>query len=384
MTDAEQFEERARALAIGPLGNRLEDVRRIAVVRGGGIGDVLFALPAIRALASAYPGAEVVLLGTPVAVELFEGRLGAPHRALVLPPARGVGAPDTARDTAPDTAAETERFLAARRDEGYDLALQMHGGGRFSNPFVLGLGARCTAGTRTPDAEPLDRNLEYVYFQHEIARWLEVAGLAGAPPVELEPRLRATPGELGFACERFGEGPLVAVHPGATDPRRRWPAERFAAVASALADEGARVVIVGSSAERELCAQVADAAALGSESPSRVIDTAGALSISELVGTLARADLMIGNDSGPRHLAQALGTTTASVYWCGNLLNAGPFGRSRHRARVSWTMRCPVCGRGIVDDGGAEERCAHDVSFVGDVPVETVLADARALLGATA
>ncbi|MEJ6489018.1 glycosyltransferase family 9 protein [Leucobacter sp. USCH14] len=365
----------ARRPVVGVPREQLEGVRKIAVLRGGGIGDLLFALPAITALSAAYPEAEVTLLGAPSA-RLLEGRAGAPHRVVELPIAEGV---HEREGVAADPAA-VERFLADQREEGYDLAAQLHGGGRFSNPFLVELGARCTIGTRTDDALELDRSLPYVYFQHEVMRWLEVVALVGAPPVDLEPRLAVTPAEVDRGRERLGgaSGPTVVVHPGATDPRRRWPAERFGAVAAELTRSGVRVAVIGDASERSLAdAVVAAAVAAGAAAP---INLAGELPFGDLPGVLAAADLCVANDSGPRHLAQAVGTTTASVFWCGNMLNAGPLGRGEHRAQLSWTTNCPVCGRDSTQVGWTAPRCEHDVSFVADVSTEAVLADARALL----
>lgn len=376
---AEAAEPVERRPMVAPPGERLADVRKIAVLRGGGIGDLLFALPAITALAATYPDAEVTLLGAPAA-RLLDGRTGAPHRIVKLPVAPGVHEP---RGAESDPAA-VERFLAEQRAEGYDLVAQMHGGGRFSNPFAAALGARCTIGTRTDDALALDRSLPYVYFQHEVMRWLEVAGLVGAPPVDLEPRLLVTADEHARGRERLGAAPrTVVVHPGATDPRRRWPVERFAAVAAELTRAGARVAVIGDDSERAL----ADAFAAGAVAAGAAVvplNLAGELPFAELPGLLAAADLCIANDSGPRHLAQAVGTATASVFWCGNLLNAGPLGRGRHRAQLSWTTHCPVCGRNSTQVGWTAPRCEHDLSFVTDVDAEAVLADARALLEAPA
>ncbi|QAB18123.1 glycosyltransferase family 9 protein [Leucobacter muris] len=371
---------RTAPAAVAPLGSRLEGVRRIAVLRAGGLGDLLFALPAIRALAVAYPDAEVTLLGTRLAAELLQRRGGAPHRVVQLPRVPGVGAdPDERVD---DRAIAS--FLAQQRAEGYDLAAQMHGGGRFSNPFLLELGARCTIGARTPDAAPLDRGIDYVAAQHEVMRWLEVAGLVGAPPVELEPEVGVSEieRELGLAFRGQADRPLVAMHPGATDPRRRWPIESFAELAAALACDGVRVVLLGSADdERRLCGHIVDALGLEASVAGLVEDASGRLPMPELVGLLSAADVMVGNDSGPRHLAQAVGTRTASVFWCGNMLSAGPLGRQHHRAQISWTTRCPVCGADCTPERVAEWRCEHDVSFVGDVPVDAVLADVRDLLG---
>ncbi|QZY53554.1 glycosyltransferase family 9 protein [Leucobacter tenebrionis] len=367
------------ALAVAPLGARLEGVRRIAVLRAGGLGDLLFTLPAIRALSAAYPDAEVTLLGTRLAADLLQRREGSPHRVVPLPVVPGVGADPGERGDGPGIAT----FLEQQRLVGYDLAAQMHGGGRFSNAFLLELGARCTIGTRTPDAAQLDRSIDYVYSQHEVMRWLEVAGLVGAAPVELEPRVGVTEieRELGESFRGEDRRPMVAMHPGATDPRRRWPVSHFAELATELAREGVRVVLIGSADdERRLCGRIVDALGFDAAATGLVEDASGRLPMPELVGLLSAADVMVGNDSGPRHLAQAVGTRTASIFWCGNMLNAGPFPRQRHRTRISWTARCPVCGIDCTPERVAVERCEHDVSFVDDVPVEAVLADVRELL----
>jgi hypothetical protein len=162
-----------------------ERVRRIAVLRGGGLGDLLFAMPAMDALAAAYPDAELILLGSPVHAELLRGRPSSVSRVEVLPVARGV------REVAgeyPD-AARTAQFRArVRRGGAVDLGVQLHGGGRNSNPFLLALDPRHSVGSATEDAPPLERTLRYVYYQHEVMRGIEVAGLAGAEPVVLEPR----------------------------------------------------------------------------------------------------------------------------------------------------------------------------------------------------
>ena len=355
------------------------DVRRIAILRGGGLGDLLFTVPAMRSLAAAYPDAELTLLGSPGPASILEGRQGPPDRIVPLPAIEGIS---NGTASTPDPA-ETERFVERLRGERFDLAVQLHGGGRYSNPFLLGIGARHTAGARTPDAAPLERNLEYAYYQHEVIRALEIAALAGAVPVAMEPHLEISEGERHAGRAVCGNGrPVVVIHPGATDPRRRWPAERFAVVAQRLAEDGARVVLVGGDEDTELCGGILGSArrALGLARSELVTSLAGRLSLSALAGVLSAADVFVGNDSGPRHLAQAVGARTVSIYWVGNLINAGPLGRGRHRVHLSWTTRCPVCGRDATQVGWTAERCEHDVSFVADVAPEGVLDDVQSLL----
>jgi ADP-heptose:LPS heptosyltransferase len=97
-----------------------------------------------------------------------------------------------------------------------------------------------------------------------------------------------------------------------------------------------------------------------------------------MAGVLARARLVVANDSGPRHLGAALGTPTVGVYWVGNVINAGPLLRARHRVAVSFRTTCPACGAEQYQVHA--QRCDHDDSFVADVTPDEVLEHARDLL----
>lgn len=349
------------------LHSRVPDVGTIAVLRANGLGDFILSLPALEALRAAYPNATITLLGREWHAELLAGRPGPIDRVVPIPVARGVGAPP---ESAEDPSA-LARFFAAMAAERFDLAIQMHGGGRYSNPFTRRLGARLTVGLRAPEAEPLDRWLPYVYWQPEIPRYIELVGLVGAPVVTLEPRLRVLERDLAAsrAVAPDSPEPLVVLHPGVTDERRRWPAEKFAAVGDALAAAGCRVAITGTPPEAGIAAKVA------ARMRAPAINACGRLSLSGLVGLLARAALVVSNDSGPRHLAEAVGVPTVGIYWCGNLLNSGPLTRARHRAVASWRLECPVCGLNCL-----QAQCKHQVSFVAEVAVSDVVTAAMDLL----
>ena len=347
-------------------------VDRIAVLRASWLGDLVLALPALAALRVAYPGAEITYLGAPWHPELLDGRPGPWDRVVVVPPYPGV--PD-GRARSRDTP-EAHTFLAERRRQRYDLAVQLHGGGG-SNPLVAALGARVSVGARDSGALPLDRWLSYTGTQHEVLRCLEVVELVGAEPVGLAPRLAGVPGDAALADAALadavlppGTGRLVALHPGARDPRRRWPPESFAAVADALAAEGTVPVLVGRGADDRAAA---DAVLRAARSP--VMDLVDRLSLPGLVGVLDRCCLVVADDSGPRHLAEALGTPTVGIFLERNLLNAGPLLRRRHRVSVASGATCPVCG---ADETRA--RCGHDASLVAGIAVPEVLAHALDLL----
>ena len=349
-------------LAVGP---RVEGVERIAVLRANALGDLVVALPALEALRAAYPDARITLLGREH------------HRALLVDRPSPVDTVVALPDGAVGDEAETEPGLdreALLRDlarPGYDLAIQLHGGGRNSNGFLLALGARVTAGSRTPDAPQLDRWIPYEHYQWEVARYLEVVGLVGGAPVAIEPRLPVTATDrtaLAAALPVLGSDPYVVVHPGATDPRRRWPVASFAGIGDALRSTGRRLVVTGTPAEAAILDD------LLARLPSDTI-RADRLPLRALLALLAGADLVVSNDTGPLHLAVAADTPTVGLFWVGNLINAGPFTRRRHRPLISFRTACPECG---IDS--AAERCSHDASFVADIPVDAAIDAATGLL----
>ncbi|UXY16306.1 glycosyltransferase family 9 protein [Chitiniphilus purpureus] len=358
----------ASATAPATLPAPLTGVRHIVVLRPCAVGDFVFALPALAALRATYPQAHITLLGRAWQAELLAGRPGPVDEVRVLPTVPGVGAP---ADAVEDTAAVTA-LLDALNARGVDLAIQLYGGGGYANPFLLRIAARHRIGLRAPDAPALDRTLPYVYLQNERLRLLETVGLAGAHATTLDARLAVLPDDLAQAarCVPMDDAkPLVVIQPGATDPRRCWAPARFAAVADALAEAGARIAVNGSEAERDrvravITAMRADALDLATPQ----------LSLSGLLGLLSRATLLVSNDTGPLHLAQAVGTASVGIYWFTNLLISAPLAAARHRHAVSLQVHCPVCGRENVT-----AHCGHPASFVDAVGVDEVRTLALAL-----
>jgi ADP-heptose:LPS heptosyltransferase len=169
-----------------PIGHGLlPGIDRIAVLRANAIGDFIATLPALTALRAAYPAAEIVLLARDWHAEFLRDRSSPVDRVIPVPCSEGVR--DDGPPVSPD---QLDRFFEAMRRERFDLAVQLHGGGRYSNPFVRRLGARVAIGLQAEDAPPLDRVVPYRHQHHEVLRYLEVVALAGAPPVGIEPGSR--------------------------------------------------------------------------------------------------------------------------------------------------------------------------------------------------
>jgi len=347
-------------------GEKVAGVSKIAVVRANALGDFIFVLPALRALRATYPAAEIVFLGKPWLQDFAPGRVDAIDRVVAVPPCEGVGAePGTPTDEAALGA-----FFARMRQERFDIALQLHGGGRYSNPFVSRLGARLTVGLQAQDAPPLNRTLPYVYYQNELLRYLEVVSLIGARTDRLAPRVSVTAQDRAEAAASASP-PYIMIHPGASDPRRRWPADRFGAVARHFLEAGFAVCVTGTEAEAALADRVVRF------TDNRAVSLAGKLSLGGLAAFSAGAALVLSNDTGPLHLATAVGAKTVGIYWCGNLIISGPVTRADHRPLISWMQKCNDCASRHLP---AEEECRHRVSFVTEVTIEQCLAACEDLL----
>jgi ADP-heptose:LPS heptosyltransferase len=348
-----------------------EPLERIAVLRAlPGLGDFLCGVPALRSLRAAHPDAELTLIGLPSTAPLAE-RFG--HYIDQLLPFPGFpGIPEVPLD-----AARTVAFLADAQRRPYDLAIQMHGSGVATNAFVGLLGARRAAGlflAGLPVADP-ELFLAYPADVPEPVRYLALMEFLGFPADDaalefpLRPDDEAAWQELADRCA-LAAGGYACVHPGAAEPRRRWPPERFAAVAEVLAGRGLTVVLTGSAAERGLTAAVAAAM----RAPA--VDVGGQTTLGGVAALVAHAALTVTNDTGTSHLAAALGAPSAVVFSASDPRRWAPLDGSRHRALGAVRAPAPA----------VEPRCLRDGCrrygdpVLGEVTVDEVVAACDGLL----
>jgi ADP-heptose:LPS heptosyltransferase len=144
-----------------------------------------------------------------------------------------------------------------------------------------------------------------------------------------------------------------------------------------FAKQGIRIVITAGIDEQEHAQLVADCM---HGTPRNL---AGMLSLGGLTGLLSLATLTISNDTGPLHLANAVGKPTVGLYWIGNLVNFGSLYRRTHVPLVSWTTRCPECNTPSIMGnipGQNIERCGHVCSFISDIPADDVIISAERLI----
>ena len=326
----------------------------VLVVRSDSAGDVLITGPAIRAVAA---GAErVVLLCGPrgrAAAELLPG-----VDELIEWPLPWI-------DPAPDPvdAAGMTELIARLARVGADQALiftSFH-----QSPLPLALLLRM-AGIRRIGAISDDYPGSLLDLRHrarpgipEPERALSLATAAGfALPAADEPRLRlrADSGVLDGPPAALEPG-YVVVHPGSSVPARACPPQRHAQFVAALVAEGYRVVVTGGSDECDLTRQVAAAGGL---------DLGGRTSLAELAGVLAEAACVIVGNTGPAHLAAAVGTPVVSLFaptvpfgqWAPYRVPVVRLGEAAAGCRDTRASICPVGGHpclGAIDPGQVVE-----------------------------
>ncbi len=252
--------------------------RSILVLRALGLGDLLTAVPALRGLRAAHPDHRLVL--------------AAPE------PLR----PLTELVDAVDDLLPTAGLGALRRpDAPPALAVNLHGSGPQSIRDLLTAAPETLLTHRHPHFPDVPGPPWHADL-HEVERWCALLASAGIATDRTALRLPAP-------ARRSEEPDAVIVHPGAASPARRWPAGRFARLARDLADDGHRVIVTGSAAERPL----AEAVAAGAGLPPDAV-YAGRTDLAGLAALVAAAALVVCGDTGVGHLATAFGTPSVLLF----------------------------------------------------------------------
>ncbi|MDH2427512.1 glycosyltransferase family 9 protein [Sphaerisporangium sp. TRM90804] len=246
------------------------------MLRARGIGDLLTAVPALRALRR---GGLSVALAAPECLRDLAALTGAVDH---IHPTSGLDA-----------------FTWNGRRP--DVAVNMHGRGPLSHRLLMDARPLRLWAYANP-AFPRLKGPRWQEHDHEVERWCRLVRWYGSRPDPADLLLSAP------AHPSPAPGGVV-IHPGGDDPARRWPPDRFAQVARAVAAEGLRVVVTGGARERPMALLVAAQAVLP---PSAVL--AGRTSLGELCALVAGARLVISGDTGMARLATAYGTPSVAVF----------------------------------------------------------------------
>jgi ADP-heptose:LPS heptosyltransferase len=304
------------------------------VLRALGLGDLLTGVPALRGLARAFPDHERVL-AAPASLEplceLIRTSGGGPVMERVY---------------------DTGGLMPLGPElHGADVAVNLHGRGPESHRLLLAIGPRRLIGfanhaVRATGAAHRDD-------EHEVERWCRLLTQNGIP---------ADPGDLAIDAPPRGSadpdlvrawGGATVIHPGAASAARRWPPERFAAVARREREAGREVVVTGGPGEVDSARLVARGAGLPEETV-----LAGRTNVRTLAAVVAAAGRVVCGDTGVAHLATALGTPSIVLFGPTSPQHWGPPSGPRHRELWSGRTGDPHANR---PDAGLLELTEDDV-----------------------
>lgn len=325
---------------------------RILVRAPNWLGDTVLSLPALRDLRRNFPAARLEVLARPGVAEVY----------------RVVAEVDAVRETrgfAADAAALRGAFdLGVLLPNSFASALSLLQAG-VAHRWGYATDGRGPLLTRRCPVPREVRGESEVYYYRAMLAGLgllvtAVPDIALSAPDPWRERARVLLG---------GEGPWLGINPGASfGTAKRWIPARYAAVADRLARlHGLRAVVVGGEAERP----VADALVAAMQTPATVL--CGRTSLGELMGVLSSLRLLLTNDSGPMHLAAALGTKVVAVFGSTNWRETAPFAPQATLVREA--VACSPCKL---------RECPIDHRCMTGVSVERVVAAAEGLLGAAA
>ena len=309
-------------------------VRRILIRANNWIGDVVMISPAVRAIRENFQGARIAILakrwvletlgGNPYYDDLIEYDSDGRHR----------GAPGVWRLS---RELRLVRFdLAVLFQKAFEAAaIAFLAGARMRFGYATDRrGALLTHPLPDPPA-----GVHHVEAFLGIARGLGCTVRDPRPFFHLDPDARRRVAALLETSRHPGGAPLVALHPGASKAPRAWHADRFALLGRRLVERArASIVLLGGPEDRDLLRAVA----AGVPARSRV-DLPDGLSIQEMAGVLERSALFVGNDSGPMHLAAALGAPVVAIFGPGSPRRTSPVPREGGLEVIGGDYPCSPC-----------------------------------------
>jgi heptosyltransferase I len=368
---------------------RRREFRKILLIKLSAVGDVVHTLPVLNKLRRRYPNAQIDWLLTPAIGELLRH-----HPALnaVIDFPRDASAPPWAWSALTSYA----RLAAKLRPTGYDLVIDLHGQSRTAFlAFVTGAPVRVGFDKERPQVWANSRPVTDDFRKHawQGARegaWLFYTHHIPLPTLDVHviDHYQSVGNLLGFAagatdfsfciphsareridtllCQHGIEGARLAViAPRGNWETKRWPDEKSAEVARHFLQRGYAAILVGVPGERAVGAHIARIA-------PGVVDLTGETSLSELAALISRAAICIAHDSGPLHLAVALGRPAVALFGPSDPVWAGPY--HRENAVVRAGLPCSPCYLRRL------ARCTHAHACMEDLPAQAVIERAEGVL----
>ena len=327
--------------------------QRILIIKPSALGDIVHALPALHLLHERFPKAKIDWLVVPAFASLLDGH---PLLNAIVPFDRKRFANWFWNAK---TAVAFLKFHQRLRNVRYDLVIDLQGlfrSGWFTwasgSPARVGFsyareGARWFYTHRVPTR---------THEKHAVERYLDIAEALGCGRGPVRVQFAVDEAARESVTRMIGsDQPYAVLLPGTNWDTKRWPLEKFIALTKPIEQEiGLHVIIAGG----------ADVAGMAIPSATNL---AGKTNLKQLVALLEKASLVVGNDSGPTHIAAALGRPLVTLYGATNPVRTGPYGRDD--SVVQLDLPCRPC---------YSRKCSH-TSCLNWISVEDVMRTARSI-----
>jgi len=336
----------------------IQDIKKILVLRPDGIGDVLNSTPAILALREAYPEAHLSVVVSPAGAEVLSLNpsvdeiliydTGGLHRSL----------------------AAKLRFIKKLRADRYDAVVIMRNSS-MCNLIAYLSGARYRIG-RKSERKRFSFTLTHGVrsrdpkgTKHESDRSMDLVRLIGAESEDRELILYLSEEERAWAGDFLhrqsievsdGSPPIVGIHPGGSSFDKLWPAENFGEVANRLIQKfGAKIMLFGGPGEDNLIQTI-------QKTMKHTPIHATGIRLRQFAALVEKCSLFLCNDSGPMHMAAALGVPTAAIFGPTDHVRWKPL--NKKAVIVRRDMDCWPC---------SAHRCKREFECIKSLPVNDVL-----------
>ena len=338
----------------------------ILIIKLSAIGDVVHTLPFLEVLKKGFPEARIDWLVEEAASRVIEGH-PAIHR-IILSRRKSWQKKLTEKANPLSLLGEISGFLKELRSSEYDLVVDLQG--LFKSGILVGLskGKRKVGISGSREGARLFLNelpIRVDYDQHAIDRYLKVAESLGCDSARWDGHIPVSGSDRRLidqilVSSRMEKEPLVAINPIARWRTKLWRPERFAILADRIRDEmGCEVIFTGSNLDEQIIGDITGMMKAG------VLNLAGQTNLKELAYLYSRCKVLITTDTGPMHMAAAMGCPVVALFGPTAPWRTGPYGKGHKVIRAD--VECSPCFK---------KRCDH-MKCMDEITVEKVFEGVR-------
>jgi lipopolysaccharide heptosyltransferase I len=332
-----------------------EQIKKILIIKPSALGDIVLAMPAVCALAEHFPNAQIHWFVRPEFAPLLE-KHKCVHKIVIFD-RKKLGKWWCNRDAFK----EFISLIKILRQEKYDLVFDLQG--RFRSAiFAWFSGCKKRiglAGTQEVTGIFYTQKIKQKNV-HVVEHFLDIVSSVAAVSRKIEYGLKPSNSAIEevhkiLAVNNINKDNYAVIVPGATVDEKKWPIEKFAAIAEKIDQKyHSGIVAVGVKSEQEIVERIQK------QSMVPIVNLAGKTNIPQLVALLAGSKAVISNDTGPSHIAAALNVPMVLVFGFTNPKRVGPYGRANASAAVE------------IDKRGGEVESANPQHNIKNVSVENV------------